>query len=66
MGLTALPAPEQWFQVLGISVHATATEIREAAQRLAFKQHPDRHGGNADIGRITAARDEGLSRLRGI
>jgi hypothetical protein len=67
LGLTALPAPEQWFQVLELSVHATAAEIREAAHRLAFKHHPDRPGGDTHhMARINAARDEGLSRLRGI
>lgn len=56
-GFIALPAPEQPFQVLGVSASATASEIDEAHRRLAMKHHPDR-GGDADqMARINAARD---------
>lgn len=60
-GFLALPAPEQPFQVLGVSANATATEVDEAHRRLAMKHHPDR-GGDADqMARINAARDAMLS-----
>ena len=61
-GFVALPAPEQWFTVLGVSAHATRLEIENAYRGLAMKHHPDRPGGNADeMARINTARDEGLS-----
>jgi DnaJ domain len=60
-GFVALPAPEQWFNVLGVSIQATHEQIEEAYRKLAMKHHPDRPGGNAgEMARINAARDEGL------
>lgn len=59
-GFTALPQPEQWFQVLGVSAHATEAEIEAAYRRLAMQHHPDRGGNGADMARINAARDAGL------
>jgi hypothetical protein len=65
-GFTALPAPEQWFTILGISAHATPEQIEAAYRALAMKHHPDRPGGDAgEMSRINAARDEGLARARG-
>lgn len=62
-GFVALPAPEQWFSVLGVGAHATIVEIEEAYRRLAMKHHPDRPGGDAgEMARINSARDEGLQR----
>jgi hypothetical protein len=56
-GFIALAAPEQPFQVLGVSSHATRDEIETAYRRLASENHPDR-GGDADrMARINAARD---------
>lgn len=64
VGFAALPAPEQWFQVLGVSAHASPTEIEEAYRKLAHKNHPD-HGGDADaMARINRARDDGLEAAR--
>jgi DnaJ domain len=64
-GFTALPAPEQWFQVLGVPAQASADEIRDAHARLAAQHHPDRAGGNTDkMARINVARDEGLANAR--
>lgn len=61
-GFTALPAPEQWFQVLGVSAHATREQIETAYRTLAMKHHPDRPGGDAgEMSRINMARDDGLS-----
>jgi hypothetical protein len=63
-GFTALPAPEQWFQVLGVSSHANAHQIREAWQRLAAEHHPDRGGDTHHMARINSARDAGLEALQ--
>lgn len=60
-GFVALAAPEQWFQVLGVSVSASVEQIDSAYRSLAQKHHPDRNGGNDyEMKRINAARDEGL------
>lgn len=60
-GFTALPAPEQWFTILGCSANATREQIETAYRALAMKYHPDRPGGNAgEMSRINTARDEGL------
>lgn len=59
-GFAALAAPEQWFQVLGVSSDATRSDIDAAYRRLAAKHHPDR-GGDADImARVNRARDQGM------
>jgi DnaJ domain len=57
-GFVALPAPEQWFQVLGVRAGASADEIDSAYRRLAMEHHPDRGGDPAQMARINAARDE--------
>ena len=57
-GFLALPAPEQPWQVLGVSSQATEKEIRDAHRRLASKHHPDHPGGDEQMmGRINSARD---------
>lgn len=65
-GFIALPAPEQWFQVLGVSCHATEGEIETAHRLLAMHQHPDRGGDTDTMARINRARDEGLAQLSGV
>lgn len=63
-GYEALPAPEQWWQVLGLGEHATREEIQAARRRLAAGAHPDRNGGaGGDMARINAAADQGIARL---
>ncbi len=62
-GFVALPAPEQSWQVLGVSSHATREEIEDAHSRLAMKHHPDRGGDTNTMARINAARDDLLQRL---
>lgn len=58
-GFTALPAPEQAWQVLGVSSTAGADTIHEAYKRLASKYHPDKTGGDSNqMARINAARDQ--------
>lgn len=59
-GFVALPAPEQWFQVLGVSAGASVGQINDAFRALAAKHHPDRGGDGDLMARINAARDEGL------
>lgn len=58
-GFTALPQPEQWWQVLGVSSKATRDEIDAAYRPLAMKHHPDRGGDQAQMARLNAARDQG-------
>lgn len=60
-GFIALPAPEAWWQVLGLKgPDATREQIEHAHRRLAMEHHPDR-GGDADrMARINRARDQGL------
>ena len=58
-GFEALPAPEQWWQVLGVSERATPDEINAAYRRLAATAHPDQGGTDAAMARLNAARDAG-------
>lgn len=59
-GFVALPAPEQWFQVLGVGANATREEVEQAHRRLAMEHHPDRGGDHDAMARINAARDRAL------
>lgn len=59
-GFVALPAPEQPFQVLGISANASRDQVEDAYRRLAMKHHPDRGGDPNEMARINAARDSML------
>jgi len=61
-GFTALPAPEQPWQTLGLpDSHATREQIEDAYRRLAMKHHPDRGGDATEMARINTARDMLLS-----
>lgn len=60
-GFVALPAPEQWFTILGVSAHASRDEIEDAYRKLAMKHHPDRGGNAGEMARINSARDDGMS-----
>jgi len=63
-GFAALAAPEQWFQVLGVSANADANEIDQAWRRLARDHHPDRANGNDELmGRINRARDQAMEQF---
>lgn len=64
-GFTALPAPEQWFQVLKVPATASAGEINVAWRALAQQHHPDRGGSHDMMARINQARDDGLEQARG-
>lgn len=61
-GFIALPAPESWWQVLGLSgPNVPRDEIEQTHRRLAMQYHPDREGGDTDkMARINRARDQGL------
>lgn len=63
-GFVALPAPESWWQVLGLSgPNVSREEIEQMHRRLIMQHHPDR-GGDADqAARINRARDQGLEQL---
>lgn len=59
-GHVALPAPEQWWQILGVGMQATRTEILAAWRDKARTAHPDAGGSDAAMARLNAARDEAL------
>lgn len=59
-GHVALPAPEQWWQILGVGMQATAAEITQAYRAKAQTAHPDKGGSEAAMARLNAARDEGM------
>lgn len=56
-GYAALPAPEQWWQVLGVPQNADADTIQTAYRQLARQHHPDAGGDSAQMARINAAYD---------
>lgn len=62
-GFTALPAPEQSWQVLGVAHDATREQIEAAHRRLAMEHHPDRGGDGDRMARINAARDAMLGAM---
>jgi len=64
-GFTALPQPEQWFQVLGVKSTASRDEIDSAYRTLAMQHHPDRGGDSSQMARINTARDVALEQISG-
>ena len=64
----ALPPPDasrHWHQVLGVSPHATESEIRAAYRQRATQWHPDHPDGDPDrMKELNAARDEALRHVR--
>lgn len=52
-------APEQWWQILGVSPFATPAEIDAAWRDHMRARHPDRGGTTAAAARLNNARDEG-------
>ena len=57
-GYQALPAPEQWFQVLKVRADAPKADVDAAYRRLARDAHPDQpNGSHAKMQRINDARD---------
>ncbi len=54
-GFAALPAPENWWDVLGVKAHSSTEEIKNAYKQLAMKHHPDHGGDSKEFHRIQAA-----------
>jgi hypothetical protein len=54
-GYEALPAPEQWFNVLRVSARASRAEVEAAYRESAKAAHPDRGGSDAAMSRVNAA-----------
>lgn len=64
-GFKALPAPEQWWQILGLTGDgASEAEIEAAYLKLAKVHHPDVGGESWQMARINDARDRGLAHVR--
>lgn len=62
-GFEALPAPSAaraWWDVLGVSQHATVDEINAAWREKARKAHSDVGGSDAAMSEINVARDTGI------
>lgn len=59
-GHVALPAPEQWWQILGLTAAAPVELIQRRYRELAMRDHPDKGGSEAAMARLNTARDEGL------
>ena len=58
-GHVALPAPEQWWQVLGVASAASDSEIDAAWRQKMKAAHPDQGGSEAEAQRLNLARLEG-------
>lgn len=59
-GFAALPpklAEQKWWEVFGISEHASPEEIREIYRLLALENHPDRGGDPVRMAAINKAYD---------
>jgi len=62
-GFVAIPAPaakRAWWDVLGVSQHATPDQINAAWREKARNAHPDNGGSDALMSEINVARDDGL------
>lgn len=57
-GFTALAAPEQWWQILGVSQTATDAEVYDAWRSKMRTAHPDHGGTDAEAARLNQARDD--------
>ena len=57
-GHLVLPAPEQWWQVLGVHADASSVEIDVAWRERMRAAHPDRGGSDTAAARLNAARDQ--------
>lgn len=62
-GHVALPAPEYWWQVLGVSAGATAAQAEAAYREKARAAHPDVGGSTAAMARLNQARDDARKAL---
>jgi len=64
-GFTALPAPEHWTQVLGVSPNASAEEVNAAYRQRARSAHPDQGGNSDQMARLNFARDVAIRQIGG-
>ena len=64
-GFEALPAPAQWWDVLGFATSngVTTEQINDAYRRKAMDCHPDRGGNSDDMANLNWARDAGLEQI---
>lgn len=62
-GYAALPAGEQWFEVLGVLPTASLEQLDDAYRKLAKAAHPDVGGSHDQMARLNQARETGR-RLR--
>ncbi len=60
-GFEALPAPEQWWDVLGVPRTSDRAVINEAYRIKARGAHPDTGGSDTAMARLNAARDQALT-----
>ena len=67
-GYEALPAPDPWWQTLGLTGPTRSeSEIKDAYRKASSNAHPDRPGGSHDrMAAVNTARDEGLKTLVGV
>lgn len=62
-GFAALPspaAPRPWWEILGVSQHATIDQINAAYREKAKRAHVDAGGSDAAMTELNVARDQGL------
>lgn len=65
-GYVALPAPEQWWNVLDVDRNADRKTVRVAFIRASEKAHPDKPGGgSAAMMRVNLAWDAAQRDLEG-
>ena len=61
-GHVALPAPEQWWNVLGVRPDASADEVDQAWREKMRAAHPDHGGSESAAQRLNRAREEARKR----
>lgn len=59
-GFKALPESREWWEILGVSRHASNDEIKRAYREKAFKAHPDHGGNNSEFNLLNEAYQKGL------
>lgn len=64
-GFAALPAPQTWWEVLGVGPGASKADIVDAYRRRAMRAHPDQGGSAAAMAELNRARDEALRHVDG-
>lgn len=64
-GFTALPAPAQWWHVLGFDTTAglSLDQVEHRYRELAMQRHPDRGGSADQMAELTWAREQAREQL---